>query len=368
MKLSFLVVIVIALIALTSCQKGNDKIKGNLTDDTELIYAIQKASNKLNIDVTELPTESQFVLDQEYTESQINSALMAPKLGYEVNLSNNRASSGENQNQAYFNIKGRKLYSDKVDKENFDGDDKRKCFQFIYPITYVVPDGTEYIINTKDDKDGWLALKAWYESHPDADKKLQLQFPVDIKWKDGTLETINNQEEMKLAKRKCQGDKVRCFQLIYPVVFNMPDGTQITINSKEDRILIREWYAEHPDYTTKAEMEYPVEIKWKDGTLETINNQEEMKLAKRKCQGDKVRCFQLIYPVVFNMPDATQITINSKEDRILIREWHAEHPDFTAKPEIEYPVEIKYRDGSIVTINSKEEMHAAKEDCNGDND
>ena len=366
MKLSFLGIIVIALISFTSCQKGSDKIKENLTDDTELIYAIQQASNKINIELSDLPIESQYVLEQEYSESQVNRALMAPKLGYEVNIIQYKGSYKGEQYQTYFNLKGEKLYFDKGDKEDYGGDDKKRCFQLIYPVTYVVTDGTEFIINSKDDEDGWLELKAWYESHPDANKKLQLQYPVDIKWKDGTVVTINSQEEMMMAKKKCDnndGNK-RCFILVYPLTYLMPDDSEIILEVKEDRQLIKEWYEDHPDYQEKPQLQFPVEIKYKDGTIKTINSQEEMNMAKKDCGDDSdKRCFRIIPPMTYTVPDGTEITIEIKEDRILIKTWYEQHPDYDQKPQLQFPVDIKYKEGLVKTINSQEELKLAYADC-----
>ena len=81
---------------------------------------------------------------------------------------------------------------------------RKKCFELVYPVTYIMPDGTEITINSKDDKEGRLAIKAWYEAHPDCKEKHSLKYPVDIKYKDGTIKTINNQEEMRRARMACK--------------------------------------------------------------------------------------------------------------------------------------------------------------------
>jgi hypothetical protein len=79
-----------------------------------------------------------------------------------------------------------------------------KCFEFIYPISYLMPDGT--IITGDSEKELWLAIKEWYKANPDVKEKPILQYPVEIKYKDGTIKTINNDKEMKQAYEEC-GDK-----------------------------------------------------------------------------------------------------------------------------------------------------------------
>ena len=88
-----------------------------------------------------------------------------------------------------------------------DGDrGKDECFEFVYPITYIMPDGSTITIENRED---WDEIKAWYEANPDVREEPKLQFPVDIIWPDGTIETINNEEELKGAYEKCDrsGDR-----------------------------------------------------------------------------------------------------------------------------------------------------------------
>jgi hypothetical protein len=79
-----------------------------------------------------------------------------------------------------------------------------KCFEFVYPISYMMPDGT--MITGNSEKELLLEIKEWYTANPNVKEKPILQYPVDIKFKDGTLKTINNDMEMKKAYEEC-GDK-----------------------------------------------------------------------------------------------------------------------------------------------------------------
>lgn len=82
---------------------------------------------------------------------------------------------------------------------------ENKCFDFVYPISYIMPDGT--IITGDSEEEIWKLIKAWYEEHPDEKEKPELMYPVDIKYEDGTIVTINNEGEMKEAYEKCDDDK-----------------------------------------------------------------------------------------------------------------------------------------------------------------
>ena len=290
MKLSILGFLAIVMLAFTSCSKNDSKINdGN--NDADLIAAIQKATNKQNISVGELPAPSITVLNEDYSDNYIEVAKLAPELGYEVDMRCEKGPRVGEQRQAYFDLRGRELRADrdgkgdgKGDKGDDKGDGKKNCFKLVLPVTFTMPDGSEITIEERED---FLLIRAWYEEHPDVKEKPELQYPVDIEYRDGKVVTINNNEEMIEAKKECN-DKVwhkrRCFELVYPVTFIMPDGSEIVLNSKEDRILIRQWYEAHPDVAEKPELQFPVDIKYKDGTVKTINNKEEMMEAKKGCK------------------------------------------------------------------------------------
>ena len=63
-----------------------------------------------------------------------------------------------------------------------------------------MPDGTEIIIDSKEAR---REIKAWYAAHPDVTERPTIIYPVDIKWKDGTVSTINNEDQMRRAKASC---------------------------------------------------------------------------------------------------------------------------------------------------------------------
>ena len=100
-------------------------------------------------------------------------------------------------------------YKFEKNKDDFQGawcnGGKEKCFDFVYPISYMMPDGT--IITGNSEEEINQLIKDWYEAHPGEKEKPILQYPVDIKYKDGTIVTINNDEEMKAAYENCGDDK-----------------------------------------------------------------------------------------------------------------------------------------------------------------
>lgn len=170
------------------------------------------------------------------------------------------------------------------------GRDKKKCFGLVYPVVYVMPDGSTITVPTNDE-DGWTDLKAWYNDHPDSDERPALQYPVDIVYRDETIVTVNNDDEMRRAKAGCDrdgdGDGDRdCFDLVLPVTFIMPDGSTITVEDETGYMTLRTWYQDNPVTDVRPALQYPVDIVYRDGTTVTINNDDEMRAAKADCERD----------------------------------------------------------------------------------
>ena len=89
----------------------------------------------------------------------------------------------------------------KVNFEKNKGEKGKKCFEFIYPITYTMPDASEIVLV---DRESRSLIKEWYESNPDIEEKPTLLFPVDIQMQDESVITINSEEEFDEIRNACK--------------------------------------------------------------------------------------------------------------------------------------------------------------------
>ena len=252
----------------------------------------------------------------------------------------------------------------------------RECFELVYPVTYLMPDGSTITIENDED---WDPIKDWYEENPESEERPELQYPVDVVFDDETV-TVNSAEEMGEMKRECWEDEGReCFELVYPVIFIMPDGSSITVATDDEDGWqeVKDWYDANPESEERPTLEYPVDIVYEtnagDSTV-TINNEEEMEAAKDECcdewndEEDDRECFELVLPVTFVMPDGSTISVENDEGWGNLRDWYMNNNGTEEEPALQYPVDISYEDGTTLTINSEEEMAAAAEDCRDDED
>jgi len=167
-------------------------------------------------------------------------------------------------------------------------DDDRECFELVLPVSFVMPDGSTI---TVENDSGWVNLRSWYETNPDAEGRPELQYPVDILFDDETV-TINNAEEMNMVKRECweyEDEGRECFGLVYPVTFIMPDGSSIVVATDDENGWqeVKNWYDANPESEERPTLQYPVDIIYRtiDGnSTVTINNEEEMEAAKDDCR------------------------------------------------------------------------------------
>jgi len=270
--------IILSLLIFVGCE--NSMTKSDKMSDDQLLQDIIDAE-KIDIIMTDLPSLSRTIIDQDYNDYIEIDAKMASGLGYQVSMDGKGCKTGYH-NEVYFNLEGRKLKSkrDRGDKDGF------KCFELVLPATFVMPDGSTI---TVEDENGYMAVRDWYANNSDSKEKPTLQYPVNIIYRDGDTQTINNNEEMGNTKADCRkwdDDKKDwgCFRLVYPITFIMQDGSPISMIDKKDWTELKSWYEENPDKEEKPALEYPVNIIYRDGDTKTINNDEEMASAKEDCR------------------------------------------------------------------------------------
>ena len=270
--------ILLSLLIFVGCE--NSMTKSDEISDDELMQDIIDAE-KIHINMTDLPSQSSTVIELDYNDYIEIDAKMASGLGYQVSMDGKGCKPGYH-NEVYFNLEGRKLKSkrDRGDKEVF------KCFELVLPVTFIMPDGSSIAV---ENENGYMAVRDWYGNNSDSIEKPTLQYPVNIIYRNGDTQIINNDEEMGSTKvdcRKWDDDKKDwgCFRLVYPITFIMQDGSTISMLDDEDWIELKSWYEVNPDIEGRPILEYPVEINYRDGSTITINNDEEMASAKEDCR------------------------------------------------------------------------------------
>jgi hypothetical protein len=266
---------VLSVLLFTSC---SDSEGVEVTDDTSLIEKIESAS-KTSVEAASLPSATASTFNGELADSYIQKVDLAQGLGFKVSIGTDDVTKEEIDSDVFFTIQGRQL----IDTSEKRTRRRKKCFEFVFPIDFIMPDNSSITLNSKQD---WGLIKTWYEENPDFSVRPEIVFPIDVTLKeDGSTQTLIDIDELKAVKNSCKKgkDKRKCFKLVLPVSFTMEDGSVIEVAKRGDFIKLRRWKKQNPDATVKPALNFPVDIQYRDKTTATINDQTEYEAAKESC-------------------------------------------------------------------------------------
>ena len=72
------------------------------------------------------------------------------------------------------------MISAREDCSGLEFDDVDECYEYSYPITYILPDNSTVEIASSDDENAWGLIRRFYEENPEAEGEPILQFPIEI--------------------------------------------------------------------------------------------------------------------------------------------------------------------------------------------
>ena len=105
-----------------------------------------------------------------------------------------------------------------------DDGDEDGCLELVLPVTFVLPDGSQLVI---EGEYGWAMLDAWYDVYEDEEEGPELQFPVDVIFEGETI-TVQDDDELYELEMVCYGEDdehyEECFEPVLPITFVLPDG------------------------------------------------------------------------------------------------------------------------------------------------
>ena len=184
----------------------------------------------------------------------------------------------------------RQIYSGpSIDARNSIFDSQKNdegCFEYIYPISFVLPDGSEITIN---DDEGWDEIDFWYEENKDSEDEPEIVYPFSISLNSSIFEVNNDFDFLELINliiENCvdyeEDYDEECFEFVYPISFILPDGSEITINDDEGWDEIDLWYEENKDSEDEPEIVYPFDVIVDDEII-TVRSEEDLELLEEVC-------------------------------------------------------------------------------------
>jgi len=272
----------------SSCQDNMSYMEADMMNDAQLMEAIASDPNKIEIDSVDLPVLSRMVVDNQYFDHIAIEVELSPNYGYQLSLGDMAIDAGD-VTEVFFARDGRKLGDRGGDDRKRHG--KRKCFRFVFPLSFSFSDGSSYTVN--DGKEFHTTLKAHFEAtgtkeRPAFTYPIQVQFRPEEEGGEGEVLTVNSDDELKEAFQACRGEEndKRCFSFVFPVSFIMPDGSTLTASDEEDlSAQMKAFFESYDGEKKRPELVFPVDLTFEDGSVLTVNSHEEMKQAwKDNCR------------------------------------------------------------------------------------
>ena len=179
-----------------------------------------------------------------------------------------------------------------------EDDDEGDCFEVVFPIEVVLPDGTIEEVHDEE------ALFELFEEYDDEDEEIEIVFPISIMDEDGEIFEVNEEELEEWLEDcdfwyhddddddddNCDDDDWfdlddLCFELVLPITLEMPDGSELEIGPDMNIFtIIEEWYENHDeDWDEDPVLIYPIEILYDDGSVEGISDEEALEEAIEDC-------------------------------------------------------------------------------------
>ena len=152
--------------------------------------------------------------------------------------------------------------------------DGASCFNIKLPVT-VIANGIEVVIETEDDID---IVEDIFDEFDDDTDTLEIIFPITIVLQDFTEVVINTQEELNAAAAQCPGDNeedddIECIDIQYPItasIFNQNNELIETIVITSDQELYT--FLINIDPSTIVSFDFPITVILFDGTTVVVNN------------------------------------------------------------------------------------------------
>ena len=172
-------------------------------------------------------------------------------------------------------------------EEGEEGEDEDDCFELLYPVTVIYPDGTSAVANSYQELDQLEEM--WEDSNPDTEEEPILLFPVEIVLNDGTITEVATEQDLEDLEDNCEEmeeeeDEEDCFELIYPVTMVYPDGTTIEANSYVELEQLEEmWEDNNSDTEEEPSLKFPLNVLLSDGTTLEVSTDQELENLEDEC-------------------------------------------------------------------------------------
>lgn len=166
--------------------------------------------------------------------------------------------------------------------------DNANCFNLKFPVT-VIANGQMITVTNEDDLD---KVEDIFDALDDDTDEIMLNFPITIILSDFTEVIINNEDELDKYLDDCQGeneydDDIECLDFVYPisgVVFNT--DTELTTNITINNDMEMYFFIEDLDDDDVVSINFPISVILADGTTVNIASLSDLEIVIEGAEDD----------------------------------------------------------------------------------
>ena len=166
--------------------------------------------------------------------------------------------------------------------------DNSNCFSIQLPVTVIV-NGIELIINSES---GFVDIEAIFDEFDDDVDNLQIIFPITVILTDFSEIVINNISDFNALSSTCNGenesdDDIECIDFQYPItasIFNSNNEIIDSVTFNNDNDLYD--FLDDIDENDIINIDFPITVILSDGTTLDINNLDELESTINTFQDD----------------------------------------------------------------------------------
>jgi len=133
----------------------------------------------------------------------------------------------------------------------------------------------------------YKVIKKWKENYPNAEGRPEILFPYDVRLREGTIATIENEEDLQELREACGNDRpnrTKCFKRTFPLKLEYPSGRTVAVENRvELHLRMWKWKKENPRSNAKPQVTFPYTVVFRNGTTATVNNRAELDALRERC-------------------------------------------------------------------------------------
>ncbi|MBM72404.1 MAG: hypothetical protein CL847_06440 [Crocinitomicaceae bacterium] len=146
---------------------------------------------------------------------------------------------------------------------------KENCFEFIYPLTFEVSDGSTLKV------DNHRAMIKYKSSWKQNTESPNLKFPIKVKWTGKDPMIVESQEILDRHMDRCKkyqvAQKENCFEFIYPLAFELSDGSTLEVDNHRAMIKYKSSWKQNAEFPN---LKFPIKVKWTEKDPMVVESQE----------------------------------------------------------------------------------------------